>query len=170
MNRFLSGSELKKQQNKKPRKHGGLSGTSSDESQSEATDKESEKDADSDDSFKSVSSADEDDDFNPFGEESDDEDGENTEGKLMLNKCKYYLIITLCCLDPWLIRKEPKKGKEKKKKKKKRRSIDPDSIQSALLASGLGSTRPAFTASANTPSAPAPGKHTATFEVNATGT
>lgn len=128
------GSELKKQQNKKPRKHGGLSGTSSDESQSEATDKESEKDADSDDSFKSVSSADEDDDFNPFGEESDDED------------------------DPWLIRKEPKKGKEKKKKKKKRRSIDPDSIQSALLASGLGSTRPAFTASANTPSAPAPVK------------
>lgn len=41
-------------------------------------------------------------------------------------------------LDPWLIRKEHKKIKEKKKKK----SIDPDSIQSALLASGLGSKRP----------------------------
>jgi len=46
--------------------------------------------------------------------------------------------------DPWLIRKEPKKGKKNKKKKKK--AIDPDSIQSALLASGLGSSRPAFTA------------------------
>lgn len=61
-------------------------------------------------------------------------------------------------LDPWLIRKEPKKGKEKKKKKR-RKSIDPDSIQSALLASGLGSTRPAFTAPVNPPSAPATGKH-----------
>ncbi|KAG8146091.1 putative Strawberry notch 1-like protein, partial [Naja naja] len=40
--------------------------------------------------------------------------------------------------NPWLIRKEHKKNKEKKKKK----SIDPDSIQSALLASGLGSKRP----------------------------
>uniref|UniRef100_A0A3Q1HQ51 Protein strawberry notch homolog 1 n=1 Tax=Anabas testudineus TaxID=64144 RepID=A0A3Q1HQ51_ANATE len=49
-----------------PRKHGGLSGTSSEESQSEDSDKESGKDCDSDDSFKSVSSADEDDDFNPF--------------------------------------------------------------------------------------------------------
>uniref|UniRef100_A0A6Q2XMS9 Protein strawberry notch homolog 1 n=1 Tax=Esox lucius TaxID=8010 RepID=A0A6Q2XMS9_ESOLU len=38
-------------------------------------------------------------------------------------------------------------GKEKKNKKnKKKKSIDPDSINSALLASGLGSTRPAFTA------------------------
>ncbi|XP_073333867.1 protein strawberry notch homolog 1 isoform X1 [Pagrus major] len=125
------GSEVKKQQQKKkPRKHGGLSGTSSEESQSEESDRESGKD--SDDSFKSVSSADEDDDFNPFRDESDD-DGED---------------------DPWLIRKEPKKGKEKKKKKR-RRSIDPDSIQSALLASGLGSTRPAFTAPVNPPSAPA---------------
>uniref|UniRef100_A0A8D0A4C3 Protein strawberry notch homolog 1 n=1 Tax=Sander lucioperca TaxID=283035 RepID=A0A8D0A4C3_SANLU len=110
------GSEIKKQQKKKPRKHGGLSGTSSEESQSDESDRESGKD--SDDSFKSVSSGDEDDDFNPFRDESD---------------------------DPWLIRKEPKKGKEKKKKKRKK-SIDPDSIQSALLASGLGSTRPAFTA------------------------
>ncbi|TKS84986.1 Protein strawberry notch -like protein 1 [Collichthys lucidus] len=129
------GSEVKKQQQqkKKPRKHGGLSGTSSEESQSEESDKDSGKEDDSDDSFKSVSSADEDDDFNPFRDESDD-DGED---------------------DPWLIRKEPKKGKEKKKKKKRRKSIDPDSIQSALLASGLGSTRPAFTASVNTPSTPA---------------
>ncbi|XP_008296810.1 protein strawberry notch homolog 1 isoform X1 [Stegastes partitus] len=126
------GSEVKKQPKKKPRKHGGLSGTSSEESQSDESDKDSGKDCDSDDSFKSVSSADEDDDFNPFRDESDD-DGED---------------------DPWLIRKEPKKRKEKKKKKR-RRSIDPDSIQSALLASGLGSTRPAFTASVNPPSAPA---------------
>ncbi|XP_055087633.1 protein strawberry notch homolog 1 [Periophthalmus magnuspinnatus] len=121
-----------KKPKKKPRKHGGLSGTSSDESQSEASDKESEKEADSDDSFKSISSAD-DDDFNPFREESNDDDED----------------------DPWLIRKEPKKGKEKKKRKKRRKSVDPDSIQSALLASGLGSTRPAFT-SVNTPSIPAP--------------
>uniref|UniRef100_A0A4W6D9J2 Strawberry notch homolog 1 (Drosophila) n=1 Tax=Lates calcarifer TaxID=8187 RepID=A0A4W6D9J2_LATCA len=126
------GAEVKKQK-KRPRKHGGLSGTSSEESQSEDSDRESGKD--SDDSFKSVSSADEDDDFNPFRDESDD-DGED---------------------DPWLIRKEPKKGKEKKKKKR-RKSIDPDSIQSALLASGLGSTRPAFTAPVNPPSAPAPVK------------
>uniref|UniRef100_A0A8C3A5P5 Protein strawberry notch homolog 1 n=1 Tax=Cyclopterus lumpus TaxID=8103 RepID=A0A8C3A5P5_CYCLU len=117
-------------QKKKPRKHGGLSGTSSEESQSEESDEESGKD--SEDSFKSISSGDEDDDFNPFRDESDD-DGED---------------------DPWLIRKEPKKGKEKKKKKRKR-SIDPDSIQSALLASGLGSTRPAFTATVIPPSAPA---------------
>ncbi|XP_034751949.1 protein strawberry notch homolog 1 isoform X3 [Etheostoma cragini] len=123
------GSEIKKQQKKKPRKHGGLSGTSSEESQSEESDRESGKD--SDDSFKSVSSGDEDDDFNPFRDESDgDED------------------------DPWLIRKEPKKGKEKKKKKRKK-SIDPDSIQSALLASGLGSTRPAFTAPVVPASTPA---------------
>uniref|UniRef100_A0A4W6D8Z3 Strawberry notch homolog 1 (Drosophila) n=1 Tax=Lates calcarifer TaxID=8187 RepID=A0A4W6D8Z3_LATCA len=128
------GAEVKKQK-KRPRKHGGLSGTSSEESQSEDSDRESGKD--SDDSFKSVSSADEDDDFNPFRDESDD-DGED---------------------DPWLIRKEPKKGKEKKKKKR-RKSIDPDSIQSALLASGLGSTRPAFTAPVNPPSAPAESQDT----------
>ncbi|XP_036209139.1 protein strawberry notch homolog 1 isoform X7 [Myotis myotis] len=42
--------------------------------------------------------------------------------------------------DPWLIRKDHKKNKDKKRKK----SIDPDSIQSALLASGLGSKRPSF--------------------------
>uniref|UniRef100_A0A3Q2CJT8 Protein strawberry notch homolog 1 n=1 Tax=Cyprinodon variegatus TaxID=28743 RepID=A0A3Q2CJT8_CYPVA len=56
-------------------------------------------------------------------------------------------------VDPWLIRKEPKKRKEKKKKRRK--SIDPDSIQSALLASGLGSSRPGFTAPVNPPAAPA---------------
>uniref|UniRef100_A0A673CHW8 Protein strawberry notch homolog 1 n=1 Tax=Sphaeramia orbicularis TaxID=375764 RepID=A0A673CHW8_9TELE len=120
-----------------PRKHGGLSGTSSEESQSEESDKESDKDGDSDDSFKSVSSADEDDDFNPFRDESDEDEED----------------------DPWLIRKEPKKGKEKKKKKKRRKSIDPDSIQSALLASGLGSTRPAFTAPVNPTATPATGNH-----------
>ncbi|XP_049415796.1 protein strawberry notch homolog 1 isoform X2 [Epinephelus fuscoguttatus] len=125
------GSEVKKQPKKKPRQHGGLSGTSSEESDSEESDKESGKE--SDDSFKSVSSGDEDDDFNPFRDESDDDDED----------------------DPWLIRKEPKKGKEKKKKKKRRKSIDPDSIQSALLASGLGSTRPAFTAPVIPPSTPA---------------
>ncbi|XP_033979408.1 protein strawberry notch homolog 1 isoform X2 [Trematomus bernacchii] len=124
------GSDVKKQPKKKPRKHGGLSGTSSDESQSEESDRESGKE--SDDSFKSVSSGDEDDDFNPFRDESDDDDED----------------------DPWLIRKEPKKGKEKKKKKR-RKSVDPDCIQSALLASGLGSTRPAFTAHVAPPSAPA---------------
>ncbi|XP_026210694.1 protein strawberry notch homolog 1 isoform X2 [Anabas testudineus] len=129
------GAENKKQQKKRPRKHGGLSGTSSEESQSEDSDKESGKDCDSDDSFKSVSSADEDDDFNPFRDESDDDDED----------------------DPWLIRKEPKKGKEKKKKKR-RKSIDPDSIHSALLASGLGSTRPAFTSCVNPSSTPAPVK------------
>ncbi|XP_062290480.1 protein strawberry notch homolog 1 isoform X1 [Scomber scombrus] len=128
------GSELKKKQKKKPRKHGGLSGTSSDESQSDESDGESGKD--SDDSFKSVSSADEDDDFNPFRDESNDDEED----------------------DPWLIRKEPKKGKEKKKKKKRRKSIDPDSIQSALLASGLGSTRPAFTAPVIPPTVAAPVK------------
>lgn len=58
--------------------------------------------------------------------------------------------ILICLTDPWLIRKETKKSKEKKNKKKK--SIDPDSIQSALLASGLGTTRPTFTAPAVKPS------------------
>ncbi|XP_061589837.1 protein strawberry notch homolog 1 isoform X2 [Cololabis saira] len=126
------GSDIKKRQKKKPRKHGGLSGTSSEESE-ESEESERESGKDSDDSFKSVSSADEDDDFNPFRDESDNDEED----------------------DPWLIRKEPKRGKEKKKKKKKntkRKSIDPDSIQSALLASGLGSTRPAFTASVKPPS------------------
>uniref|UniRef100_A0AAY4CFC8 Protein strawberry notch homolog 1 n=1 Tax=Denticeps clupeoides TaxID=299321 RepID=A0AAY4CFC8_9TELE len=101
---------------KRKRKSGTLSGSSSDDSNSE-----SDREAESDDSFKSVSSGEDDeDDFNPFRDES----SENEED------------------DPWLIRKESKKGKEKSKKKKK--SIDPDSIQSALLASGLGSTRPSF--------------------------
>uniref|UniRef100_A0A8C5LW43 Protein strawberry notch homolog 1 n=1 Tax=Leptobrachium leishanense TaxID=445787 RepID=A0A8C5LW43_9ANUR len=100
---------------KKPRKTGGLAGSSSDEmdSASDTSDKEAESESES---FKSVSSGD-DDDFNPFRDESS-EDNED---------------------DPWLIRKEHKKSKDKKKKK-----IDPDSIQSALLASGLGSKRPSF--------------------------
>ncbi|XP_048115887.1 protein strawberry notch homolog 1 isoform X1 [Alosa alosa] len=112
------GQEIKKE-TKRKRRSGGLSGSSSEESQSD----ESDQDAESDDSFKSVSSGEEEDDFNPFRDESSEDD----EG------------------DPWLIRKDSKKGKEKKGKKKKKKSIDPDSIQSALLASGLGSTRPAFT-------------------------
>ncbi|XP_023699098.1 protein strawberry notch homolog 1 isoform X2 [Paramormyrops kingsleyae] len=104
---------------KKPRVSGGLSGSSSEESGSDS--EPSDKEADSDDnSFKSVSSGDED-DFNPFRDESSEDEED----------------------DPWLIRKEHKKGKVKENKKKK--SIDPDSIQSALLASGLGSTRPTFT-------------------------
>ncbi|XP_037403142.1 protein strawberry notch homolog 1 isoform X2 [Pygocentrus nattereri] len=114
------GSEVKKEV-KKARKSGGLSGTSSDESNSGDSDEEAE----SDDSFKSVSSEDEDDDeddYNPFKDDSSEDEED----------------------DPWLIRKDSKKGKVKKNKKKKK-SIDPDSIQSALLASGLGSTRPAFT-------------------------
>ncbi|XP_061118634.1 protein strawberry notch homolog 1 isoform X1 [Conger conger] len=118
------GQEVKKEV-KKRRRHGGTSGSSSEDSGSES-------EAESEDSFKSVSSGEED-DFNPFREESsmDEED------------------------DPWLFRKEHKKGKEKKGKKKK--SIDPDSIQSALLASGLGSTRPAFSApTVKTPSSAAP--------------
>lgn len=165
------GAEIKKHQKKKPRKHGGLSGTSSEESQSDDSDKESGRDCDSDDSFKSVSSADEDDDFNPFRDESDD-DGED--GKTCKESCEwikkfeslfgaYRALYSFLFLDPWLIRKEPKKGKEKKKKKR-RKSIDPDSIQSALLASGLGSTRPAFTSCVNPPSTPAPGKHVTTWK------
>ncbi|XP_031433049.1 protein strawberry notch homolog 1 isoform X2 [Clupea harengus] len=111
------GQEVKKE-TKRKRRSGGLSGSSSsEESQSDVSD----QDAESNDSFKSVSSGEED-DFNPFRDESsqDEED------------------------DPWLIRKDSKKSKEKKGKKK-RKSIDPDSIQSALLASGLGSTRLTFT-------------------------
>uniref|UniRef100_A0A2K5S496 Protein strawberry notch homolog 1 n=1 Tax=Cebus imitator TaxID=2715852 RepID=A0A2K5S496_CEBIM len=100
---------------KKARKVGGLTGSSSDDSGSESDASDNEE---SDyDSSKNMSSGD-DDDFNPFRDESS-EDDEN---------------------DPWLIRKDHKKNKEKKKKK----SIDPDSIQSALLASGLGSKRPSF--------------------------
>ncbi|KAM9328910.1 protein strawberry notch homolog 1 [Gastrophryne carolinensis] len=108
---------------KKPRKRGGLAGSSSDEmdSESDASDKEAESESES---FKSVSSGDED-DFNPFRDESSEDDED----------------------DPWLIRKEHKKTKDKKKKK----SIDPDSIQSALLASGLGSKRPSFSSVKSTP-------------------
>ncbi|XP_067253504.1 protein strawberry notch homolog 1 isoform X1 [Chanodichthys erythropterus] len=112
------GPETKKQV-KKARKSGGLSGSSSDESNSD----DSDKDAESDDSFKSVSSGEEDeDDFNPFKDDSSEDEED----------------------DPWLIRKDSKKSKDKRNKKKKK-SIDPDSIQSALLASGLGTTRPTFT-------------------------
>uniref|UniRef100_A0A674A6S3 Protein strawberry notch homolog 1 n=1 Tax=Salmo trutta TaxID=8032 RepID=A0A674A6S3_SALTR len=115
------GAEIKKPEKRK-RKSGGLSGSSSDDSESEESDKD---DAESDDSFKSVSSGEDDDDFNPFKDDSSEDEED----------------------DPWLSgkRKEVKKGKEKMKKKKKKKSIDPDSIHSALLASGLGSIRPAFT-------------------------
>uniref|UniRef100_A0A8C7PV88 Protein strawberry notch homolog 1 n=1 Tax=Oncorhynchus mykiss TaxID=8022 RepID=A0A8C7PV88_ONCMY len=116
------GAEIKKPEKRK-RKSGGLSGSSSDDSESEESDKD---DAESDDSFKSVSSGEDDDDFNPFKDDSSEDEED----------------------DPWLSgkRKEAKKGKEKmNKKKKKKKSIDPDSIHSALLASGLGSIRPAFT-------------------------
>uniref|UniRef100_A0A671NFM9 Protein strawberry notch homolog 1 n=1 Tax=Sinocyclocheilus anshuiensis TaxID=1608454 RepID=A0A671NFM9_9TELE len=102
------GPETKKQV-KKARKSGGLSGTSSDERNSD----DSDKDVESDDSFKSVSSGEEDeDDFNPFKDDSSEDEED----------------------DPWLIRKDTKKSKDKRNKKKKK-SIDPDSIQSALLAS-----------------------------------
>ncbi|KAM4810116.1 protein strawberry notch homolog 1 [Rhinophrynus dorsalis] len=102
---------------KKPRKTGGLAGSSSDDmdSESDTSDKEAESESES---FKSVSSGD-DDDFNPFRDESSEENED----------------------DPWLIRKDHKKNKDKKKKKQ---SIDPDSIHSALLASGLGAKRPTF--------------------------
>ncbi|XP_026076234.1 protein strawberry notch homolog 1-like isoform X2 [Carassius auratus] len=113
------GPETKKQV-KKARKSGGLSGTSSDESNSD----DSDKDVESDDSFNSVSSGEEDeDDFNPFKDDSSEDEED----------------------DPWLIRKDTKKSKDKRNKKKKKKRIDPDSIQSALLASGLGTTRPTFT-------------------------
>lgn len=71
----LLGQDTKKEA-KKPRKSGGLGGSSSDESDSDSA---SVKEAESDnDSFKSVSSGEDDeDDFNPFRDESseDDEDG-----------------------------------------------------------------------------------------------
>uniref|UniRef100_A0A8C7QHG6 Protein strawberry notch homolog 1 n=1 Tax=Oncorhynchus mykiss TaxID=8022 RepID=A0A8C7QHG6_ONCMY len=105
---------------KRNRKSGGLSGNSSDDSKSEESHKD---DAESDDSFKSVSSGEDDeDDFNPFKDDSSEDEED----------------------DPWLSGK--RKGVKKcKKKKKKKKSIDPDSIHSALLASGLGAIRPAFT-------------------------
>ncbi|ELK14282.1 Protein strawberry notch like protein 1 [Pteropus alecto] len=100
---------------KKARKVGGLTGSSSDDSGSESDASDNEE---SDyESSKNMSSGD-DDDFNPFRDESSEDDED----------------------DPWLIRKDHKKNKDKKRKK----SIDPDSIQSALLASGLGSKRPSF--------------------------
>ncbi|XP_006865435.1 PREDICTED: protein strawberry notch homolog 1 [Chrysochloris asiatica] len=102
-------------ESKKARKVGGLAGSSSDDSGSESDASDNEE---SDyESSKNMSSGD-DDDFNPFRDESSEDDED----------------------DPWLIRKDHKKSKDKKKKK----SIDPDSIQSALLASGLGSKRPSF--------------------------
>ncbi|XP_010157915.1 PREDICTED: protein strawberry notch homolog 1 [Eurypyga helias] len=107
---------------KKARKTGGLAGSSSDESESESDASDNEES--DNESSKFLSSGD-DDDFNPFRDESSEDDED----------------------DPWLIRKEHKKTKEKKKKK----SIDPDSIQSALLASGLGSKRPScFTSTVGT--------------------
>ncbi|NWU65676.1 SBNO1 protein, partial [Pterocles burchelli] len=107
---------------KKARKTGGLAGSSSDESESESDVSDNEES--DNESSKFLSSGD-DDDFNPFRDESSEDDED----------------------DPWLIRKEHKKNKEKKKKK----SIDPDSIQSALLASGLGSKRPScFTSTVGT--------------------
>uniref|UniRef100_A0A2K5KA83 Protein strawberry notch homolog 1 n=1 Tax=Colobus angolensis palliatus TaxID=336983 RepID=A0A2K5KA83_COLAP len=120
---------------KKARKVGGLTGSSSDDSGSESDASDNEE---SDyESSKNMSSGD-DDDFNPFRDESS-EDDEN---------------------DPWLIRKDHKKNKEKKKKK----SIDPDSIQSTLLASGLGSKRPSFS---STPViSPAPNSTPANSNIN----
>ncbi|CAM5101154.1 unnamed protein product [Natator depressus] len=98
---------------KKARKISGLAGSSSDESESDSDASDNEES--DNESSKFLSSGD-DDDFNPFRDESSEDDED----------------------DPWLIRKDHKKNKDKKKKK----SIDPDSIQSALLASGLGSKRP----------------------------
>ncbi|OXB84956.1 UNVERIFIED_CONTAM: hypothetical protein H355_016078 [Colinus virginianus] len=107
---------------KKARKTGGLAGSSSDESESESDVSDNEE---SDNESSRFLSSGDDDDFNPFRDESSEDDED----------------------DPWLIRKEHKKVKEKKKKK----SIDPDSIQSALLASGLGSKRPScFTSTVGT--------------------
>ncbi|XP_029547910.1 protein strawberry notch homolog 1 isoform X5 [Salmo trutta] len=112
------GANIKKAEKRK-RKSGGLSGNSSDDSKSEESHKD---DAESDDSFKSVSSGEDDeDDFNPFKDDSSEDEED----------------------DPWLSGK--RKGVKKCKEKKKKKSIDPDSIHSALLASGLGSIRPAFT-------------------------
>ncbi|XP_028914340.1 protein strawberry notch homolog 1 isoform X6 [Ornithorhynchus anatinus] len=110
---------------KKARKVGGLAGSSSDESGSESDASDNEET--DNESSKFMSSGD-DDDFNPFRDESSEDDED----------------------DPWLIRKDHKKNKEKKKKK----SIDPDSIQSALLASGLGSKRPSFSSTSVVPTTP----------------
>ncbi|NXJ15956.1 SBNO1 protein, partial [Odontophorus gujanensis] len=116
------GSEEVSREAKKARKTGGLAGSSSDESESESDVSDNEE---SDNESSRFLSSGDDDDFNPFRDESSEDDED----------------------DPWLIRKEHKKVKEKKKKK----SIDPDSIQSALLASGLGSKRPScFTSTVGT--------------------
>ncbi|KAM6341122.1 LOW QUALITY PROTEIN: protein strawberry notch homolog 1 [Alca torda] len=105
----------------KTRKTGGLAGSSSDESESESDASDNEE---SDNESSRFLSSGDDDDFNPFRDESSEDDED----------------------DPWLIRKEHKKNNKKKKK-----SIDPDSIQSALLASGLGSKRPScFTSTVGT--------------------
>uniref|UniRef100_A0A8C7CBI6 Protein strawberry notch homolog 1 n=1 Tax=Oncorhynchus kisutch TaxID=8019 RepID=A0A8C7CBI6_ONCKI len=130
------GANIKKAEKRK-RKSGGLSGNSSDDSKSEESHKD---DAESDDSFKSVSSGEDDeDDFNPFKDDSSEDEED----------------------DPWLSGK--RKGVKKCKEKKKKKSIDPDSIHSALLASGLGSIRPAFTTPpVKTSSTPAIGKLVAT--------
>uniref|UniRef100_A0A8C8MHM5 Protein strawberry notch homolog 1 n=1 Tax=Oncorhynchus tshawytscha TaxID=74940 RepID=A0A8C8MHM5_ONCTS len=103
---------------KKAEKRKRKSGGLSGNSSDDSKSEESHKDdAESDDSFKSVSSGEDDeDDFNPFKDDSSEDEEDGERGRV-------------------------KKCKEKKKKK----SIDPDSIHSALLASGLGSIRPAFT-------------------------
>ncbi|NXE93495.1 SBNO1 protein, partial [Menura novaehollandiae] len=107
---------------KKARKTGGLAGSSSDESESESDASDNEES--DNESSKFLSSGD-DDDFNPFRDESSEDDED----------------------DPWLIRKEHKKNKEKKNPP----SIDPDSIQSALLASAPPSKRPScFTSTVGT--------------------
>uniref|UniRef100_A0A674A7G1 Protein strawberry notch homolog 1 n=1 Tax=Salmo trutta TaxID=8032 RepID=A0A674A7G1_SALTR len=120
---------------KKPEKRKRKSGGLSGSSSDDSESEESDKDdAESDDSFKSVSSGEDDDDFNPFKDDSSEDEED-----------------------------EVKKGKEKMKKKKKKKSIDPDSIHSALLASGLGSIRPAFTTPiVKTSSTPAIGELVAT--------
>ncbi|XP_075690059.1 protein strawberry notch homolog 1 isoform X2 [Rhinoderma darwinii] len=138
------GEELSRD-SKKSRKSGGLAGSSSDEmdSGSDSSDKDAESESES---FKSVSSGDDEDDFNPFRDESsgDDED------------------------DPWLIRKDHKRSRDKKKKKK---SIDPDSIQSALLASGLGSKRPSFSSAVKSvPASTAPSLPAISSNANSSNT
>ncbi|XP_075770874.1 protein strawberry notch homolog 1-like isoform X2 [Pelodiscus sinensis] len=110
---------------KKARKTSGLAGSSSSESESESGASDNEGSDNDSSKFLSSGGDDDDDDFNPFRDESSEDDED----------------------DPWLIRKDHKKNKDKKRKK----SIDPDSIQSALLASGLGSKRPSsFSSSVTT--------------------
>ncbi|XP_060026518.1 protein strawberry notch homolog 1 [Lagenorhynchus albirostris] len=128
-------------ESKKARKIGGLTGSSSDDSGSESDASDNEE---SDyESSKNMSSGD-DDDFNPFRDESSEDDEDEIITQILIFA---WWQLQACLssggsayLYPWLIRKDHKKNKDKKKK----RSIDPDSIQSALLASGLGSKRPSF--------------------------